>query len=116
MFFPQHNLYSELDLSDWHSPLSGVFVRGDFIEFEMATLAVFGKRIPIAGGGYFRLMPWTLTRWMIRRYLANHSLYCFYLHPFELSARNITRHEVRASWKDRVRYGIGRKKTFHQNL
>jgi polysaccharide deacetylase family protein (PEP-CTERM system associated) len=54
------------------------------LEIPITTLKFFGKNIPIAGGGYFRLFPYDLTRWGLRR--INHledQPFVFYLHPWE---------------------------------
>ncbi len=54
-------------------------------EIPITTLKLLGKSIPIAGGGYFRLFPYEMTRWGLRR--INHledQPFVFYLHPWEL--------------------------------
>ena len=54
-------------------------------EIPLSTLTFFGKNMPISGGGYFRLYPYWLTRWMIRQFnTENASPYVFYLHPWEI--------------------------------
>jgi polysaccharide deacetylase family protein (PEP-CTERM system associated) len=40
---------------------------GEIIEFPPSTVQVFGQNLPIAGGGYFRLMPYEAFRWGLRR-------------------------------------------------
>ncbi len=41
--------------------------------------------LPIAGGGYFRLLPYSWTRWGIRRLNAvERRPAIFYLHPWEI--------------------------------
>src|ERR1700682_3698584 len=37
-----------------------------FAEFPLSTITVLGRRVPVAGGGYFRLLPYSLTRRAIR--------------------------------------------------
>ena len=57
-------------------------------EFPLTTLSVFDKNIPVAGGGYFRLFPYALTRRMLRT--VNHKEkrpFVFYLHPWELDPK-----------------------------
>ena len=36
------------------------------VEFPLSTAEVFGRRVPVAGGGYFRLLPYWFTRWGLR--------------------------------------------------
>ena len=42
-----------------------------------------GPRLPLAGGGYFRLFPWALTRSLVRRLRAEGRGLVFYVHPWE---------------------------------
>jgi polysaccharide deacetylase family protein (PEP-CTERM system associated) len=58
---------------------------GSILEFPLTTLQVAGARAPIAGGAYFRLLPYFYTRWGIRYLNAAENLpACVYLHPWEL--------------------------------
>jgi len=40
---------------------------GEIIEFPPSTVQIFGQNMPFAGGGYFRLMPYLLFHWGLRR-------------------------------------------------
>lgn len=55
------------------------------IEFPLSTAQVAGMRMPVAGGGYFRLFPYWLTRYGLRK-IANTEkrAFIFYLHPWEI--------------------------------
>jgi peptidoglycan/xylan/chitin deacetylase (PgdA/CDA1 family) len=74
--------------------LGGVAVRGyrdhpieghDFVEIPMTALRAWGRNWPVAGGGYFRLMPYVVYRAAIR-HLNNvsHMPALFYTHPWEI--------------------------------
>ena len=39
----------------------------EIAEFPLSTIAGFGWRFPVAGGGYFRLLPYAVTQWAIRQ-------------------------------------------------
>jgi len=55
------------------------------VEWPLATARVLGCRLPVAGGGYFRLLPYWLSRWglaSINRLEAQP--FIFYLHPWEI--------------------------------
>ena len=55
------------------------------LEVPASTTQLFGRRVPIAGGGYFRLYPLSVSRWFINRELRrSNSPYIFYFHPWEL--------------------------------
>jgi len=54
-------------------------------EIPLSTLPVFGKNVPISGGGYFRLYPYMFTRWAVSRFMNKEAQpYIFYLHPWEV--------------------------------
>ncbi len=58
---------------------------GRLIEVPASTAEVYGTNLPIAGGGYFRLLPYAWTRWGIRRVNeAEKRPAIFYLHPWEI--------------------------------
>ena len=55
------------------------------VEFPMTTVRLFGRNLPCSGGGYFRLMPYTLFKSAVRRFNrvdANSAI--FYFHPWEI--------------------------------
>jgi polysaccharide deacetylase family protein (PEP-CTERM system associated) len=53
-------------------------------ELPMGVAEVMGRRIPCCGGGYFRLYPYRMTRWLMRRCNAEGRPVMFYLHPWEI--------------------------------
>ena len=54
-------------------------------EFPPSTVQLFGRNLPAAGGGYFRLMPYALSRWLMRRVNQTDGQPCmFYFHPWEI--------------------------------
>lgn len=72
------------------------------VEFPMSTAPMFGTRIPVSGGGYFRLLPYWLTRAGLNK--LNHELrrpFIFYLHPWEVDP---DQPRVRTNWKSRLRH------------
>jgi polysaccharide deacetylase family protein (PEP-CTERM system associated) len=40
---------------------------GEITEFPPSTVRIAGMNVPMAGGGYFRLMPYPVFRWGLRR-------------------------------------------------
>ena len=60
-------------------------VHADLLEVPATTLRVFGRNLPSSGGGYFRLLPYPVSRWMIRRVNAGDGQAAvFYFHPWEV--------------------------------
>ena len=72
------------------------------VEWPLSTAMVFGCRLPVAGGGYFRLLPYWLSRWGLasinRRELRP---FIFYLHPWEIDPEQP---RVSASWISQFRH------------
>ena len=58
---------------------------GGFLEIPIATLELFGHRLPCGGGGYFRLLPYRWSRWAIARVnRRDRRPAVFYFHPWEI--------------------------------
>lgn len=58
---------------------------GGLLEIPATTVRLFNRNWPASGGGYFRLMPYELSRWMLRRVNQVDQLAAiFYFHPWEI--------------------------------
>lgn len=55
------------------------------LEVPMTTVQLGGRKLPAGGGGYFRLLPYALSRWMVQRVNdSDQESALFYFHPWEL--------------------------------
>jgi polysaccharide deacetylase family protein (PEP-CTERM system associated) len=54
------------------------------IEFPISTVKNNLFTMPIAGGGYFRLFPYAVTRWGLSTINRNKNPFVFYIHPWEI--------------------------------
>lgn len=57
----------------------------DMIEYPISTSLIMGRKIPVAGGGYFRLFPYWFTKMALEK--INHKEkkpFIFYFHPWEV--------------------------------
>jgi polysaccharide deacetylase family protein (PEP-CTERM system associated) len=55
------------------------------LEIPMSSLSMMGRNWPCSGGGYFRLLPVTYSKWAIRRINVKEQMPAvFYFHPWEL--------------------------------
>ena len=67
------------------SPRFAYRVDAGLLEVPITTLRVFNRNLPSSGGGYFRLLPYALSRWMLRRVNADDGQAAiFYFHPWEI--------------------------------
>lgn len=53
------------------------------VEFPLSTSDFLGKKLPIAGGGYFRIFPYWFFKWQFGKAVKIRSS-VFYLHPWEV--------------------------------
>ena len=57
---------------------------GAIVEVPASTARIGRMNVPIAGGGYFRVFPYSFTRWGIARLNAHGRPAIFYVHPWEI--------------------------------
>ena len=57
---------------------------GRLTEFPITTWRMLGKNLPVAGGAYFRIFPYPLTRHAFRSINRSGQPITFYIHPWEL--------------------------------
>lgn len=83
--FPvRHDRYGMPGASRVPGPIASP-TRGTIIEFPMSTAAFGNFRVPVSGGGYFRLLPYWFVRAGLKRINENEGLpFTFYLHPWEV--------------------------------
>ena len=61
--------------------------KGKYItEFPLTTSSIFGIKLPAAGGGYFRLYPYSLSKYLLSKVQKNNKPIVFYLHPWEIDS------------------------------
>lgn len=74
----------------------------EILEFPLTTAKMFGQRVPCSGGGYFRLLPFSLTKYLLTRVNQKDGLpFIFYLHPWEVDPQQP---RVKASWLSTFRH------------
>jgi polysaccharide deacetylase family protein (PEP-CTERM system associated) len=67
------------------SPRFAYPVREGLLEVPVTTLRLRGRNLPSSGGGYFRLLPYALSRWLIEQVNRNDQQSAvFYFHPWEI--------------------------------
>jgi polysaccharide deacetylase family protein (PEP-CTERM system associated) len=86
------------------SPVPGM------LEIPLTSVRVLGIDMPASGGGYFRLLPYPVTRGLLhyaRR--VNRSPAVFYLHPWEIDPEQPRQQS--APWKSRLRHYLNLDRT-----
>jgi polysaccharide deacetylase family protein (PEP-CTERM system associated) len=66
------------------SPRFAYQAQPGLLEVPITTLRVLERNLPSSGGGYFRLLPYSISRWMLRRVnTVDRQSAVFYCHPWE---------------------------------
>lgn len=62
-------------------------VRAGLLELPVTTARLFDRNWPASGGGYFRLLPYALSRWLLQQVnQRDRQPAIFYFHPWEIDA------------------------------
>ena len=56
----------------------------ELLEFPLATTRLFGRNVPLAGGGWLRVFPYRYTRWALRRVNREGHPAVAFVHPWEV--------------------------------
>ena len=58
------------------------------VEIPISTVRLMNRNWPAGGGGYFRLLPYSVSRWALRRINRDdHEPVIFYFHPWEIDPK-----------------------------
>lgn len=79
----------------------------NIVEVPMSTVTLFGNNVPISGGGYFRLFPYWLTKFFLKRATKQRSHIVMYFHPWEFDGNQP---RVNLPFLKKFRHYVGLKK------
>jgi len=79
------------------------------VEAPIACVDWMGKRWPVGGGGYFRLLPYWVIRKAFQRLDRVGRPGVVYFHPYEYDPSELGAYKDSVSLKQRLHQGIGRK-------
>ena len=74
---------------------------GTVREFPMPVASVGGRALPFGGGGYFRIYPYALTRYLMKRVTRASRPVVSYIHPWEVDPEQP---RVDVNMKTRIRH------------
>ena len=73
------------------------------LEIPITTVSMLRHNFPCGGGGYFRLLPYRVSRWAMRRVNKTDAQPCvFYFHPWEIDPDQPRQSGI--GWKTRFRH------------
>jgi polysaccharide deacetylase family protein (PEP-CTERM system associated) len=77
---------------------------GGLWEFPPSTVRIGGVNVPVAGGGYLRLLPYRVVRWGLKRINDREGQpAAVYLHPWEVDPEQP---RLRGPWRSRFRHYV----------
>ena len=56
----------------------------ELVEFPLSIYKILNYSLPVSGGGYFRLYPYSFTKFALSSLNKNDQSFAFYLHPWEI--------------------------------
>jgi polysaccharide deacetylase family protein (PEP-CTERM system associated) len=99
------------------SPRFAYRLSNGLLEVPVTTLRVMNRNLPSSGGGYFRLLPYALSRWMLQRInQQDREAAIFYFHPWEIDVGQPRVPGINAKTRFRHYVNIGRMETRLQAL
>ncbi len=101
----KHDLYGIPD-----APRFAYKTECGLLEVPVTTVKLFNKNLPAGGGGFFRLYPYTLSRWNIQQVnKKDKQTAIFYFHPWEIDPDQPRQNK--ASLKSRFRHYLNLQRT-----
>ncbi|MBC7395171.1 MAG: DUF3473 domain-containing protein [Variovorax sp.] len=92
-------------------------VNGGVWEIPPTTLRILNRNLPSSGGGYFRLLPYAVSRWMLRQVNDTEGQAAiFYFHPWEIDVDQPRVAGIGAKTRFRHYLNIGRTEARLQRL
>ena len=83
--------------------------RESLTEIPLSVVDIWGFKIPFGGGGYFRLYPYFVTKYLMSHFNRKGKPFVFYLHPWEI---DIGQPLLKISHFKKFRHYFNLKKTY----
>ncbi len=85
-------------------------MKNGLVEIPMSTVSFFDKSIPFGGGGYFRIFPFFVTKFLYKKLKKTGRPLNFYLHPYEIGEEVTYMKEISILKKIRTYIGVKKSK------
>jgi polysaccharide deacetylase family protein (PEP-CTERM system associated) len=106
--FGEHALYNVMDAREFMKKASLFYGANGIYVVENPTIKCFNHYVPFSGGGYFRILPYEVYKYVLREYYKGEDNFVFYMHPFEIVYHKIAG-ITETGIKNTVRFSIGRR-------
>lgn len=108
--FEMNGRYGHLDLSKYGKKGNLVEISNGFYEIPISNFVVRNFIFPLGGGGYFRLIPFSIFKMGVKNILKKNNAYVFYTHPWEFDPEQPRVNEASPIFK--FRHYVNLKKTY----
>ena len=81
--FSLHGRYGKISLNGTSKKGIAHKLSDNFYELPISNFRFGGLTFPLGGGGYFRLLPFSVFNWGIKAIIKRQNTYIFYCHPWE---------------------------------
>ena len=112
--FPVRMRRYGINATPWHPHRRRTPGGAELIEVPVASVEALGRRWPIGGGGYLRLLPARMVQAGVARLNRRGAPATLYVHPYEFAPRELTELardpalRGRIPWRLRLHQGLGR--------
>jgi hypothetical protein len=107
---PHLGLCGGADVSGNSNPQFEIRNSKSILEFPISTMRILGRNLPISGGGYFRLLPYSIVKKGLKEINEKERMpFVFYLHPWEFDPDQPQMSSI--SKKSRFRHYVNLNKT-----
>ena len=97
------------DLYGWPAAPRFAFRHNGLLEIPVTTVELLNRKLPCGGGGYFRLLPYHVSRWAMRRVNEHDGQSCiFYFHPWEIDPEQPRPEKLKLKTRFRHYLNLGR--------
>jgi len=86
--------------------LTPFYINDSLIEIPLSAIDFMGRRLPVLGGGYFRLYPYMISSFFLREINKEGRPVIVYTHPYEIDTLDLKRDDISA--KIRLHQGLFR--------
>lgn len=105
--------YNVMDISQFEKVDSLVYKYKEIFEFETPTFKLSRKRLPFAGGGFFRLYPLFVFKTIFNKFSKTENNFMFFIHPYEIVGSKFGG-TCKLNFKDKIRINLHRKKALEK--
>lgn len=103
-----HDRYGRINYTNLNTNRMVWKLPSAFYEVSISTLDVWKVKIPWAGGGYFRSIPYSIYKVGINRIINKYGSFLFYFHPWEIDHLQPRIKNIKLNY--RIRHYIGLKR------